>query len=179
VKTKALILLTGARGIGKSTVCQRLVALWRERGGVPAGLITRTVGPERYLVDVATGEERLLAAEDTALAGPRRGKFSFSEEALVWGNEVVRRAVAGPADLVLLDEVGPLELVKGAGFLPALEALLGSEQDALVVVRPGLLEQVQAMATGRTMRVAEVTVREREVLPGHIARLLTEPLRHP
>ena len=168
MKTKTLILLTGARGIGKSTVCQRLVALWRERGGVPAGLITRTAGPERYLVDVASGEERLLAAEDTALAGPRRGKFSFSEEALGWGNEVVRRAVAGPADLLLLDEVGPLELVKGAGFRPALEILLGSGKDALVVVRPALLEKVRGMAGTRVVRTYKVTLEDREGLAERI-----------
>jgi nucleoside-triphosphatase THEP1 len=155
--------------VGKSTVCQRLVALWRERGGVPAGLITRTAGPERYLVDVASGEERLLAAEGTALAGPRRGKFSFSQEALAWGNEVMQAAVGGPADLVLLDEVGPLEMVKGTGFLPALEILLGSGKDALVVVRPALLEKVRGMAGARAVRTCEVTAENREVLPERIS----------
>jgi nucleoside-triphosphatase THEP1 len=164
-----LILLTGVRGVGKSTVCLRLVELWRERVGTPGGLLTRTAGRERYAVDVATGEERLLAAEGEALAGPRGGRFSFSQETLKWGNEVVRQALTGPADLVLLDEVGPLELVAGEGLLPALKMLLGSEKAGLVVVRPALVEQVRAMATGRTAQVCEVTLENRDELPGHIA----------
>lgn len=176
MESKALILLTGVQGIGKSTVCQRLAALWRDRGGAPAGLITRTAGPERYVVDVASGEERLLAtAGEEALAGPRLPCFSFSQEALDWGNAVVQAAVARPADLVLLDEVGPLELAQGVGLLPALKILLGSGKAALIVVRPALLEQAQAMAAGRTVQVCEVTAAEREALPGRIAQLLTEP----
>jgi len=177
VKDRALILITGAMGVGKSTVCLRLAALWRERGGAPAGLLTRTAGGERYLRDVATGAERLLAAEGAALAGPRWGRFSFSQASLDWGNEVVRQAVNGPADLVLLDEVGPLELAAGAGLLPALKILLGSEAAALVVVRPALLEQVRALAGGRPCRVFEVTPPDRDRLPARIARALGQRSR--
>jgi len=170
VEIKTLILITGAVGIGKSTVCQRLVMLWRERGGVPGGVLTRTAGRERSIVDVVTGEERLLAAEGVELAGPRWGRFSFSQETLDWGNEVMRQAVAGPADLVLLDEVGPLELAAGSGFLPALKILLGSKKAGLVVVRPALLEQVRAMGSGHTVRVYEVTLENRAGLPEQIMK---------
>jgi nucleoside-triphosphatase THEP1 len=167
-------LVTGARGVGKSTVCQRLAQVWRDHGGVPGGLLTRTAGRERYIVDVATGEERLLAVEGDALAGPRWGRFSFSQEALDWGNEVVRAAVAGPADLVFLDEVGPLELAAGKGLLPALRILLGSRKAALVVARPDLLEQVRTMVTAHTVRVSEVTPENRKDLPRRVALTLRE-----
>lgn len=163
-----LILLTGARGSGKSTVCARAAQLWRERGGVPAGLLTRTAGPHRWLVDIATGEERILAAEGELLDGPRWGRFSFSRETLDWGNAVMRRAVAGPADLVLLDEIGPLEMAAGEGLLPALQALLGGCVRALVVVRPELLEQLRALAGARPVRTYEVTMENREKLPAAI-----------
>lgn len=166
---KELILLTGTMGVGKSTVGLRLAALWRERGGVPAGLLTRTAGGERYLRDVATGAERLLAAEGEALAGPRWGRFSFSQEALDWGNEAVRQAVNGPTDLVLLDEVGPLELVEGAGLLPALHLLLRSAQAGLVVVRPALLDPLRALVGGRPVRVYEVTLENRDGLAEQIS----------
>lgn len=167
---RPLVLLTGAMGVGKSTVCQRLAALWRERGGAPAGLLTRTAGPERYLVDAATGEERLLAAEGQELDGPRWGRFSFSQEALDWGHVAMHAAVAGPADLVLLDEVGPLELVAGKGLLSTLWILLSSDKAALVVVRPALLEQLRALAGGRTVRVYEVTLENRAGLAESIVR---------
>ena len=165
-----LILLSAPAGAGKSTVCARLAHLWRERGPQPGGVLTRTAGQDRHAVDVATGEERLLAAEGQPLAGPHWGRFTFAAETLAWGNEVVRRALAGPADLVLLDEVGPLELVTGEGFLPALKILLGREKAGLVVVRPALLEQVRDLAPGRVIRCYEVTLENREELAEEIVK---------
>ncbi len=118
-------------------------------------------------------EGRAVIQEGRALAGPRWGRFTFAAETLAWGNEVVRRALAGPADLVLLDEVGPLELAAGEGFLPALKMLLGREKAGLVVVRPALLEQVGAMAAGRAALVYEVTPENRDGLPAElVGRLL-------
>lgn len=167
-----LLLLTGTTGAGKSTVCLRLAALCREQGHTPAGIVTQSDGPRRYLLDLASGEQQLLAADGEALAGPRWGRFSFCQEALDWGNEAVRRAVEGPADLVLLDEVGPLELIAGAGFLPALERLLGSEKAGLIVVRPALLESLRTLARGRPAEVYEVTGESRDALPALIAALV-------
>ncbi len=167
-----LVLLTGERGVGKSTVCARLAGLWRECGGAPAGLLTRTDGPRRFLVDIATGEGRLLAAEGEELAGPRWGRYSFSQEALDWGNEALRRAAQGPADLLLLDEAGPLELVVGEGLRPGLFFLLQGKGPGLVVVRPALVEQVRGRAAGRAVRVAVVTVENREGIAGEIIRQL-------
>ena len=70
-------------------------------------------------------------------------RWHFEEETLAWGNEAL--AAAGEADLVLIDELGPLELTHGRG-LSAGPALLdgGRCRAAVVVIRPELLEQARA-----------------------------------
>lgn len=48
---------------------------------------------------------------------------------------------AGP--VVLIDEIGPLELLRHGGFLPGLEAVMRSALPTIVVVRPALVGELR------------------------------------
>lgn len=48
-----------------------------------------------------------------------------------------------PGPVVLIDEIGPLELLRHAGFLPGLEAVMRSALPAIVVVRPALVAELR------------------------------------
>lgn len=167
-----LILLIGPQGIGKTTLCLRLAEQFTAHRKGVAGIVTELAGSRRYVLDLTGGERKLLAAAGEPLLGPRWGRYAFSQETLDWGNSVVAQAVAGRADLVILDEVGPLELVAGEGFLPALRAIVAADEAGLVVVRPALVDEVNSMVGTRSVMIWEVTVENRGDLPGHILHRL-------
>jgi hypothetical protein len=71
-----LVLLTGAIGVGKTTLCQHLAAGARARGVAVGGVLAPPVmGQDRKvgisLVDLHSGETRLLAPLIPLLAQPR------------------------------------------------------------------------------------------------------------
>jgi nucleoside-triphosphatase THEP1 len=71
---------------------------------------------------------------------------------------------ARPARSVrILDEVGPLELRMGNGFLDALEALRRTPAvPALIVVRPSLVDEVRRLFPDRPVRIRWASRRTRE-----------------
>ena len=96
------------------------------------------------LVDLGTGQRRRLAEVRRAdEPGTATQRWRFAEPALAWGNEVLRAAAEGPGvDLLLVDELGPLEFVRGEGFTDGLTAMDARRYAvALVVVRPALVDE--------------------------------------
>lgn len=152
-----LLLVEGERGSGKTSALREAARLARTAGLRVAGLLTEQERDEAgmplqsRLVDLAGGESRLLALRGGKLGGPSwppagRGPaglapFSFSEEAFAWGLARLEAALdaaqaeAGglggeeaPLRLLILDEVGPVELELGLGFAPFLTRLEAAVQ---------------------------------------------------
>jgi len=142
--TPLLWALTGERGAGKTTFCRALAKLAHIIGWDVAGLLSPAVfenGLKTGILteDLRTGESHRLASvsrqspEDIPL-----GKWYFDPQTLAWGNYVL--ASSPPCELLIIDELGPLELTYQMGWQAALEILRrGGYQVALVVVRPELL----------------------------------------
>ena len=173
-----IILLTGERGVGKTHVCERVVEEARSRGFSCAGVLSRALfeGQDKVginLVDVASGEERPLASADDVPGEVRWGRYRFVASSVAWGTEAL--AKASPCDLLVVDEVGPLELERGQGFAMALDVLAkGSFALGLVVIRPALLDRVAGRLQGKRPLVLEVSLGNRDLLPGRIIALLEE-----
>jgi nucleoside-triphosphatase len=144
----ALTILSGLPGAGKSTWCLRLIEVARARGLVVGGLLSpgvfhngRKVGID--LMDLVSGERRRLAVRhDAAEGGIRTDSWVLDPGVLAWGNH---RLLASPAcDLVILDELGPLELEQGGGFQAALRIIESRRFPLIVaVVRPRLLPKAR------------------------------------
>jgi len=146
----ARLLVTGERGAGKTVFCRALVEAVRSLPGPPA--VAGVVSPRVYedgeqvgidVEDLRTGRRRRLAMlrspGEPALSEATK-LWRFDEEALAWGNEVLRSAA--PCDLLVVDELGPLELEEGRGWLGGLETVdSGAFTAAAVVVRPRLLPE--------------------------------------
>lgn len=143
-----IFLVTGAIGAGKTTYCRRRVEEMQRSGADVAGVLS----PARFeagvktgidVVDLRSGERRPLAHLRTVEeGGPGEGVYTrrwrFEPEALAWANQAL--AAATPCDLLVVDELGPLELEQGRGWTAGLAAVETRAYDeALVVVRADLL----------------------------------------
>ncbi len=140
-----IALLTGPVGVGKTTLCQRVVDAARRKGYSCGGFLTlgtcdatgRRTG--LAVVDVASGQRRALARIGRDMGGPSSGRYSFDAAAIAWALAAFRRAVAARCDLIVVDEIGRLELQRGEGFAPVLGPLAGGAvARGLVVVRQEL-----------------------------------------
>jgi len=77
------------------------------------------------VVDVADGQERMLAYTHHR-NGPRVGRYTVDVEALeAFGVAAIRHAIRH-YDIVVIDEIAPMEL-SGPGFAPAVEEALASD----------------------------------------------------
>jgi nucleoside-triphosphatase THEP1 len=94
-------------------------------------------------LDLSTGDRVALCRTDVPDQLLSAGQFSFFPEGFEFGFRVLlnNRHREHP-DLVILDEVGPLEL-DGKGWAPALsEILAGDAPLLLLTVRPKLVDRV-------------------------------------
>ena len=173
-----VVLLTGERGVGKTHLCQQLVVQARKSGYSCAGVLSPAIISEGEkvgidLVDAATGEKRLLAEADHAGGEVRWGKYRFVRATLEWGAEVLRGST--PCDLLVVDELGPLELKLGQGLVAALDVLdEGAFSLALVVVRLELVDSMRERLRPAETSILEVDLQNREQLPGQILSLLDQ-----
>jgi len=157
-----LVVVTGGHDAGKSFFCMRVVRAARRRGLSVGGLISHKLivdGEEvRYGEDIGRAEYRLLyrCRPD---AGPSQRRPSL--ETVRWAEEVI--AAAQESDLLVLDELGPLELYSGGGWeatLPLLERR--ADRLSLVVVGNGLLGRFNAAVAHHEMSLLELSTDTRE-----------------
>lgn len=142
-----LIIISGGRGVGKTTFCRAAVksaqhAGWRVAGVLSPAVFERGSKVAIAVEDLSSGERCMLArlpVAGVAEEGIRTPGWVFDEQALQWADEVLARAAN--CDLLVIDELGPLELERCQGWVHGLAALdAGKYRLALVVVRPELVE---------------------------------------
>lgn len=143
--TSPLYLLTAPRGAGKTTFCRALADQSRAAGWDVAGLLSPAVfeGGIKTSIDaqnLRTGETRPMARLSTHNLQPgtftlQLGQWLFDPSVLDWGNRILETCL--PCDLLIVDEIGPLELNRSEGWVSAIEILHQPRYRlGVVVVRP-------------------------------------------
>lgn len=169
---KRLVILSGSRGIGKSTVCQKVVEIARSRGLTCGGIITsKATDLDIIIEDIKTGVRSVLASELGRYSGPHFGKYSFNPQGLQFGVTAIKHSVSD--DILFIDELGHLE-VRGEGFAEAFEMLAGDRvNQVVVVIREGLLDVLLPRFTNRP-HIFHVTMENRDTLAEQIVGYLSE-----
>ncbi len=172
-------IVTGDLHIGKTTVCRKAVQLARQRGWSVHGFLTTTIfdrAGQRLgftLHNLATSEERELARVDLDFGGPGVGPFHFDPAVLQWGHDIVTRALAEGCDLLVIDEIGRLELEQSTGFNGLLDVLAGAAQSGggygLLVMRKALLEAFRLRLPALDLITFEVTLDNRDTMAAQVA----------
>jgi nucleoside-triphosphatase THEP1 len=133
-------IITGPRNSGKTRAAAAFAADSRLKGLRVGGVVSeaevrRGVKTSYTFVDLSSGERALYAVKH-GLA------FEFLAEGLEFGKRAIRDAVERGADVVIVDECGPLEM-RGGGVWGAVHGLPASVPGIVViVVREGLVEQL-------------------------------------
>ena len=136
-------MVTGPRGMGKSSFCREMAESAQNAGWEVAGILS--------LVQMEWGLKTGILAEDLRTGISRRlastvrrsesdlafGDWYFDRQTLEWGSQVLEHSL--PCDLLVVDELGPLELTRQMGWQVAFDVLhRGRYRLALIVIRPEL-----------------------------------------
>jgi nucleoside-triphosphatase THEP1 len=141
-----LFLWTGPRHCGKTTAAARLAHMAGRCGFRVAGLLAPSVYRDGYLagfdvLDLQSQARAPLAVRRDEPADV--GSFHFVQEGLRLGSRALDATATQRADLVIVDEFGPLELASG-GWRRAVDSLVRADRaPLLIVVRRELADAVQ------------------------------------
>jgi nucleoside-triphosphatase len=180
---KRLILVTGPPGIGKTTVLLKVEEKLRNRGYKVGGMISQEIrdGCSRVgfeITDLALGRKGWLAHIRQA-EGPKIGRYRVNIEDL---DSIGTTAILGAinnADIVVIDEIGPMELCSES-FINAVKKAAEATKPPVATVHyrahDPLIKQI--MSRGDT-EVFETTLRNRATLPDIVASKVTDLSRSP
>ncbi len=176
-------IITGERGVGKTTFCRRLMERAGAAGWDVAGLLSlpRYEGEVKtgiQILDLRGGASRMMAStRPNEVEGFRFCGWTISDSALVWGNEILRRAT--PCDLLIVDEVGPLEFDAGSGMTACFQELeKEAYRLAIAVVRPAYEERFRLSWKGSTTMAISLPEQALKLAEARFAEF-QRPIRNP
>jgi len=163
------LLITGAPGVGKTTLALSVVEVIRSKGYGAGGIITQEIKEDNSrvgfeLLDLDTGSRGILAR--VGLRGPRVGKYGVDlknlEQIGVASilNAIRRREV----DIIVVDEIGPMEL-SCPQFAVALKEIIRTFKPFLGTIQFKLKDKIfDILGSCEMPQMMELTYRDRDSL---------------
>jgi nucleoside-triphosphatase len=174
------LLVTGAPGVGKSTALDEAASRLREHGYEVGGLVSPEMRDAKgrtgfRIVDLATGQDAVMAHVDRD-EGPSVGKYRVDVDAVDRITEQALTAAREEADVVLVDEIAPME-VESELFVAGVRACLDVGQPLVGTVHQrssrGFLGEVKDRDDVTLLEVTEAT---REAVPAQLVQRAVEAL---
>jgi nucleoside-triphosphatase THEP1 len=143
-----LILWVGEKHCGKTTSAANFARAARDEGFNVAGLLAPSLYRDGRLIGFDAldlrNEKRAPLAGLQSNPG-ESGRFAFATDGLKLGNAALSEEATKSADLIIVDEFGPLEL-NGDGWRKDVDSLLASSDAViLLVVRRELAGEVRQL----------------------------------
>ncbi len=169
------LLLTGHPGCGKTTVIRKVIDALGERAG---GFYTEEIfgpgGRKGFRLITLAGKEAVLAHKD--LRGPkvpRVGRYGVVMKVLEAVGVAALRAALQAGQIIVVDEIGKMELLSPAFRDTLLQAILGpSPVLGTIIYKPHPHADLLKMLAQVTLW--EVNQRTRDDLPGKVRAWLGE-----
>jgi nucleoside-triphosphatase len=167
------ILLTGHPGVGKTTAIKRILAqLPHPAGGFYTEEIREGGARNGFKIVTLDGQAGVLAHVNIHSRN-RVGRYGV-DLAVVDSLAVdsIRRAMAAN-QIVIIDEIGPMEVFSSAFCQTVMEALHGSATvlGTIVKRRHPFADQIKALPT---VRVVELTIENRDRITGVLVSKMSE-----
>jgi len=161
-----------------------VIAEARARGLTVAGVLTEDGTSSdgarlQYVQDLESGQRHLLASAQSGGAAPALHRqesrrttpsgvpsfgWSFDEDGVTFGRLALEACLCGSCHVLVIDQLGPLEIWEGRGWQVAFDLIIRGGYDlALVVVNPRVLGQVQSRLGA--CEVVAVSEEDRGALP--------------
>jgi nucleoside-triphosphatase len=174
---KRIWLITGDPGSGKTTVVSKLIFKIRSEGYTVGGVLTREVRShgERVgfkLVDLSTEESADLSSVNTKL-GPRVGKYRVELKTLSGLGAKALKHARENSDLIVIDEIGPMELYSPEFRKAVSETVLKTSKPCICIVHKRLADPViEQLKNSPDCTLHEVTYENRNELPDKMGLLV-------
>jgi len=175
-------LLTGRPGVGKTTLVNRIYEHYSKHGFKIEGLTTREVreGDARtgfMITDLSSGQEGWLAKKDPG-TGPRVGSYVVvSDDLEKIGVAALERSMNGAADLIIVDEIGPMEMTS-TSFRNSISRVLNGRKTVVATVKFGSRYPEVENARRGSLHW-EITKENRESVYRRIIRQVDDWIREP
>lgn len=170
-------LLTGPPGVGKSTIISRVILRLKSAGVIVGGCSTTEkkargarVGFE--VLNLTDGTHGELASLSASL-GPRVGRYrvNLADLSAVGATGLVKAAAS--SEVIVIDEVGPMELVSPE-FRRGVRVCLDSGKPILAVVHERLEDDLLAELREKAKETVTVTVENRDQVTEELVGSLLE-----
>jgi nucleoside-triphosphatase THEP1 len=154
-----VLVLSGPIHGGKTTFLERSWPRWKARGLACAGFLSLATADESGsggydLLELGSGRRQPYLRRRGEPGAERTGPFSFVSAGLERARSIIRGAAAG--ELLVVDEVGPLEL-RGGGLWPALREAIGRPGlTILAAAREEILDDLARVVAPAVLRVFDV-----------------------
>jgi nucleoside-triphosphatase THEP1 len=141
-----VVILSGRVGQGKTTFLSALIEKMKVSGIYPAGILAPGhfidgLKDGFWMEDISGGQRRLLASKHRREGWTRAGHYCFDPLVLQAGNDILTQAVKNKPAIIIIDEVGPMEM-NDRGWAPAIDTLCsGAGIPQLWIVRKSLAEK--------------------------------------
>jgi len=146
MKSKIFI-ISGKQGSGKTTFLTKLIEHLHKENKLAGGIIAHGFwkNNERSgfeLENIRTGEKIILCQTDPVQGWEKFRRFYFNPEGFVFGNSALEPEYIANTDIIVIDEVGPLEL-EDKGWAQAIKSLLKTTgKPVIFVVRESLTKDI-------------------------------------
>jgi len=145
---KKIFIVTGDRASGKTSLLAALTKEFQQRQRSVGGILSPVVQKDSMrtgydVINIQTGERVPLCRNEPDGSGVKIGEWIFRNNGIQFGCGALDPSLLIACDLIIVDEVGPLELENKVWATSLDRLIVSSPCQIILAVREHLIERVQ------------------------------------